>query len=116
MKPLVLDALTAAQSGATSPPGDVGVPKGVVFERVRGFARFADRCSAFRITSDTLRTRRCATRVRPFCRGAIFARRRSSASTARAGRAAVRTTLLAVLAPRSWKGRWRGLCHCNNPA
>ena len=30
------DGLTAAQSGATSPPSDVGVPEGVVFERVRG--------------------------------------------------------------------------------
>jgi len=36
MKALELDGQTAAQSGATSPPGDVGVPKGVVFERVRG--------------------------------------------------------------------------------
>jgi uncharacterized short protein YbdD (DUF466 family) len=36
MKALELDGQTAAQGGATSPPGDVGVPKGVVFERVRG--------------------------------------------------------------------------------
>jgi uncharacterized short protein YbdD (DUF466 family) len=36
MNALELDGLTAAQSGATSTPGDVGVPKGVVFERVRG--------------------------------------------------------------------------------
>jgi uncharacterized short protein YbdD (DUF466 family) len=36
MKTLELDALTAAQSGATSTAGDVGVPKGVVFQRVRG--------------------------------------------------------------------------------
>ena len=36
MKALELDTLTADQSGATSRPDDVGVPKAAVFERVRG--------------------------------------------------------------------------------
>ena len=36
MKALELDGLTAAQSGAASTPGNIGVPKRVVFERVRG--------------------------------------------------------------------------------
>jgi uncharacterized short protein YbdD (DUF466 family) len=36
MKPLELDGLPAAQSGAPSTSGDVGAPKGDVFERVRG--------------------------------------------------------------------------------
>jgi uncharacterized short protein YbdD (DUF466 family) len=31
-----LDGLIATQSGATSTPGDVGVPKEVVFEKLRG--------------------------------------------------------------------------------
>ena len=36
MKPMVLDGLTAAPTGATSTLRDVAVPRGVVFERVRG--------------------------------------------------------------------------------
>ena len=36
MKPMVLDGLTAAPIGATSTLRDVGVPRGVMFERVRG--------------------------------------------------------------------------------
>ena len=36
MKPLELDGLTAGRTGATSTPGDVGVLRGVVFEKVRG--------------------------------------------------------------------------------
>ena len=36
MKTLALVGLTSAQSGATSTPGDVGVPKGGVFDKVRG--------------------------------------------------------------------------------
>jgi uncharacterized short protein YbdD (DUF466 family) len=35
MNPLECDGLTAAPSGATSAPGDVGIPKGVVSERAR---------------------------------------------------------------------------------
>ena len=36
MKPLECDGLTAAPSGATSTPGDVGVRKAVVSDRARG--------------------------------------------------------------------------------
>lgn len=39
MKPLELDGRTAAQSGATSTPGNVGVPKRVGFDRVRGIGQ-----------------------------------------------------------------------------
>ena len=36
MKPLASDGLTAAPSSAASTLGDVGVPKGIVFDRARG--------------------------------------------------------------------------------
>jgi uncharacterized short protein YbdD (DUF466 family) len=39
MKPSTLDGPTVAQSGATNAPADVGVPKGVVLERVHGIRR-----------------------------------------------------------------------------
>ena len=92
MKALELDTLTADRVAPQAGRTTLAYRRQSCSKGCAAFARFAGRCSAFRTTRVTSRTRRRIIRMRQFCRGAIFARRRSSTSTGKAGRAAVRTT------------------------